>query len=64
MADGVRENETVMFEFRAGADIKQGDRLAWQGTEYLVQAVSPLDAKRRFIEVRGQAIQAGETWAA
>lgn len=59
-ADGLRENDSVLFEFRAGPDMRQGDRLAWRGVDHEIEAVSQIPGPRRFIEVRTRVVQGGE----
>lgn len=59
-ADGLREQESVMFEFRAGPDMKQGDRLTWRSQVHEIEAVTLLPGARRFLEVRTRVVQAGE----
>lgn len=59
-ADGLREEEGVLFEFRSGPDMKQGDRLTWRSQVHEIEAVTLLGGARRFIEVRARVVQAGE----
>lgn len=59
-ADGLRESESVLFEFRAGPDMKQGDRLTWRGQVHEIDATTLLPGARRFLEVRARVVQAGE----
>jgi SPP1 family predicted phage head-tail adaptor len=59
-ADGLREQEAVLFEFRAGPDMRQGDRLTWRGALHDIEAVSALSGPKRFIEVSARVVQAGE----
>ena len=59
-ADGLRESEAVLFEFRSGPDMRQGDRLSWRGTLHDIEAVSALAGPKRFIEARARVVQAGE----
>jgi head-tail adaptor len=58
--DGLRERETVLFEFRAGADIRQGDRLTWRGAAHDVEAATVLAGAPRFMDVRANRVQGGE----
>lgn len=59
-ADGLREQSAVMFEFRHGPDMRQGDRLAWRGDLHEIEDVTFLPGAKRFIEVRTRVVQGGE----
>lgn len=59
-ADGLREQEAVLFEFRHGPDMQQGDRLTWRGVVHEIEAATILPGAKRFLEVRARVVQAGE----
>ena len=60
-SDGLREQETTLFTFRKGADVKIGDRILWRGINHEVQAMTPKSGAPRFDEARARVVQAGES---